>query len=463
MFPFVSRKFSRVVIFLHDGWQWYAYVFAYNKSCWEVLDQTVCSGKNSRQIPITLLEFAEKLNARRVRIVLSQNLQKLENIELPLDATAEELQTVVALAYSQITGSEYGTVRVVSAFADTFNMGGTPDTLFAAGIETTQLEQYEKTCQNSELQFDGCGILEMAAITVGTKYFEDTRFLILHRDKGFYVTCALDEMPMMTSGIILSSAIEDKTRDEERTRVATRRLNVQKILPLQIWYTSDVDAKKIDEIKNTIDPETKLTLTPLSNYHLDIAREIATTTEIGIPSTGGAIIGLPEKEKDPHRAGTWLFTIITILAITLTLVTYQKITTDSKSINLKITAWEKLQNERKKLNDKLSTLDSNRIRNEKITQILNQKNPLPVPIVTLLEEINQKMPIYTKLTTIEQIGDDELQITGYTFFQDGFHELRFRLNEKLRKYNMIVELQIFEKVSTDTSEQKFILRIHKAS
>ncbi|MDR1289823.1 MAG: hypothetical protein LBK06_01330 [Planctomycetaceae bacterium] len=462
MFPITSRKFSRVAVFLHDGGQWYAYVFIYRKLSWDIVERFTCLGKNSRQLPAVLLEFAEKYGARRVRVVLPQNIQKLENIELPSDASAEELQTVVALAYSQATGSEFGTVRVAATFADTLRMGGTAETLFAAGFDIAQLEQYEKICKNSGLQFDGCGVLEMVAVAVGAKLFDDTRFLILRHDKGFYVTCASDNIPMTTSGIALSSNsyAEDKTRESERTQTIARRLNSQKLFPLQVWFSPDVEPQKIDEIRNSIDPATQVTFTDLTKYLDDIAREITTTTEINAPSNGGAIAGLPEKEKDPYRAGTWLAAVIVITAILLILANYQKLRSDINNVNRKTEAWTKLKNERKKLNDKLTALDSDRKRNEKIIQILNQKNPLPASLNTLLEELKQNMPLYTKLTSIEQLENEELLLTGYTFYQEGFLELRVLLNQKLLKYKMTTELKSMEKIE-DSKNQKFILRVYK--
>ncbi|MDR1053826.1 MAG: hypothetical protein LBL39_06585 [Planctomycetaceae bacterium] len=462
MFSIMSRKFGRVSVFLHDGNQWYGYVFVYRKLVWEILERFNCFGKNARQLPVSLLEFAERYGARRVRVVLSQNVQKLEGIELPFDASAEELQTVVALAYSQATGLEFGTVRVASTFADVLRMGGNSETLFAAGFEISQLEQYEKICKNSGLQFDGCGVLEMAAVSVGAKHFEDTRFLILRRDKGFYVTCASDNIPMTTSGIILNSntLTEDKTRESERTQTIARRLNSQKMFPLQVWYTPDVELKMLAEIRESIDPVTQVTFTELTKYIDDIAREIISVTEINAPSNGGAIVGLPEKEKDPYRAGTWLAAIIIVMAMVLVLVNYQKLRSDVNNVNRKTEAWTKLKNERKKLNDKLTALDTDRKRNEKIIQILNQKNPLPVSLNTLLEELKQNMPLYTKLTSIEQLENEELLITGYTFYQEGFLELRVLLNQKLLKYKMTTELKSMEKIE-DSKNQKFVLRVYK--
>jgi hypothetical protein len=474
-----------VVVFLHDGRQWYAYAFFYRKLCWELLSQTVYASRNSRQIPASLIEFAEKHNIRRVRIVLPQNIHKLDNIELPLDATAEELQTVINIAYSQDTGIEYGAVRVVASFADSFNMGGSPDTLFVAGVELGQLELYDKNCQSAGLQFDGCGILELAAVAAGTRKYENTRFLILRQDKGFYITCATDDSPMTASLITLNTNTTnttaaattlttsttttaatinqtsiEKPKDNDRIQATARRLNTQKFFPLQIWHTQDVEPQKIEDLKNAIDPVTQLNCDDLSLHYENIAREIINTTEINAPSNGGAIVGLPEKEKDPYRAGTWLFCLTIIAALLLILINYKTLRSDLNAIKQKTDAWEKLKSERKKQKDKLNAIDNERRKNELIIQILNQKNPLPNSLNTILEELQKNMPIYTKLISIEQLENEELILTGYTYYQIGLFDLQKLLNHKLQKYKMISEFTSMEKIE-NSNQQKFILRIYK--
>ncbi|MDR1963572.1 MAG: hypothetical protein LBQ50_07315 [Planctomycetaceae bacterium] len=468
-----TGKYSRVAVFLHDGNQWYAYAFMYQKSIWYTLEQISQPGKNPRQIPPSLFEFAEKNKVRRVRIVLSQNVQKLENVELPYDATPEEQQTVIALAFTQTTGQEFGTVRVASSFADSFRMGGTNETFYAAGFETAQLELYDKSCQSAGLRFDGCGVFELAALAAGVRLHDESRFLILKRDTGFYAVGATDQLPMMTSGIALGLSPEDRSQTErlqtdrlqterlqtDRLQGAARRLNAQKSIPLQVWYSSGVDEKRIEELRAIIDSETPLSFTGISEVAEEIAREVIVTAEPGVPAGGGAVVGLPEKELSPYRAGTWIFCFTLIFAIIFTIGTYCKLRTDMNNINTKIADWEKLRNERKKWNDKLAAIDSQRSRNEKIIKILNRKNPLPPILVPILLELNENMPIYTRLTEIEQISDDELLLTGYTLYQDGFLQLRPKLNQKMNEYKTLVELKTLEK-TPDSNEQKFVLRVY---
>ncbi|MDR2116175.1 MAG: hypothetical protein LBP87_07325 [Planctomycetaceae bacterium] len=457
-FP-TSGKYSRVAVFLHDGNQWYAYAFAYQKSLWHTLGQTTLPGKNPRQIPPQLLEFAETHKTRRVRLVLPQNIQKLENVDLPYDASPEELQTIVALSFSQTSGQEFGTIRVAAAFADTFHMGGTNETIYAAAFELTQLEQYEKSCQSVGLRFDGCGVLEMAALAAGVRLHDECRFLILKHDAGFYAVGATDQLPMMTSGIALGTQPEEQKRETERLQGAARRLNAQKSIPLQILYSSGMNEKRIEELQSIIDPETPVSFTDLSEIAEEIAREIATTSESNIPAGGGSLAGLPEKDKSPYRAGTWMFFFAIIFAILFFAATYCKLHSELNTIKTKTAAWEKLRSERKKLKDKLAAIDSQRNKNEKIIKLLNQKNPLPAFLVPLLIELNENMPIYTRLTEIEQIADEELLLTGYTLYQDGFLQLRPRLNQKMSEYHSLVEQKTLEKVP-DSNEQKFVLRVY---
>ncbi|MDR2756677.1 MAG: hypothetical protein LBC20_13310, partial [Planctomycetaceae bacterium] len=459
-------KYSRLAVFLHDGYQWYAYVFAYRKSFWHTLAQTTFTGKNPRQIPPQLLEFAETNKVRRVRIVLPQNVQKLDldsNIELPYDAAPEELQTIVAQLFSQTTGQEFGTFRVASAFADTFRMGGTNETLYVAAFELSQLELYEKLCQPVGLRFDGCGALEMAALAVGTRLHDESRFLILKRDTSFYAVGATEQLPMMTSGIAFGTPpderVQETERSSERLQSVARRINTQKSIPLQIWYASGIDEKRLEEVHSIIDSETPVSLTNLSEIAEEIAREIAATTEPNVPAGGGAVAGLPEKERSPYYVGTWLFVFAVVFALLFILISYCKLNSDLNSINAKTAAWEKLRSERKKLNDKLAAIDAQRNKNEKIIKLLTRKNPLPTVLVPLLIELNENMPVYTRLTEFEQISDDELLLTGYTLYQDGFLKLRPKLNQKMNEYNTLVEQKTLEKIP-DSNEQRFVLRVY---
>ncbi|MDR2438041.1 MAG: hypothetical protein LBE12_01550 [Planctomycetaceae bacterium] len=461
-FP-THRKYRRIAVFLHDGNQWSAYAFAHQKSSWQTLAQTKWSSKNPRQIPPPLLEFAELNKVQRVRIVLPQSVQKLENIDLPYDAAPEELQTIIALAFSQNTGQEFGTIRVASAFADTFRMGGTNETLYAAAFELSQLELYEKSCQSAGLRFDGCGVLEMAAWAASMRLHDETRFLFLKRETGFYAAGATDQLPMMTSGITLGTQSDEYGRDTgrgtERLQGIARRLNAQKSIPLQIWYSSGMDEKRLAELKAIIDPETPVSFTDLSEIVEEVAREIAETSEPNVPAGGGAIAGLPEKEKSPYRAGTWMFFMALFFAVFFIAVTYCKLQSDLYNINSKIADWDKLRAERKKLNDKLAAIDAQRNKNEKIIKLLNQKNPLPTVLVPLLIELNDNMPVYTRLTEIEQIADHELLLTGYTLYQDGFLQLRPRLNQKMNQYNTLVEQKTLEKIP-DFNAQRFVLHVY---
>ncbi|MDR0705325.1 MAG: hypothetical protein LBF88_10105 [Planctomycetaceae bacterium] len=460
-------KYSRVAVFLHDGNQWSAYAFAYQKPSWQTLAQTTLSGKNPRQIPPQLLEFAETNKVRRVRIVLTQCVQKLDNVDIPYDAAPEELQTIIALAFSQTTGQEFGTIRVASAFADTFQMGGTNETLYAAGFELSQLELYEKLCQSAGLRFDGCGVLEMAAWATSSRLHDESRFLFLKRDTGFYAVGATEQLPMMTSGITLATPPDERGRETEREtsrgterlQGIARRINTQKSIPLQVWYSSGMDEKRLQELQAIIDPETPVSFTDLSEIAEEIAREIAATPEPNVPAGGGAVAGLPEKEKSPYYAGTLMFFIALFFALFFVAVTYCKLQANLNNINNKIAEWDKLRAERKKLNDKLAAIDTQRNKNEKIIQLLSRKNPLPAALVPLLTELNENMPVYTRLTEIEQIGDEELLLTGYTLYQDGFLQLRPKLNRKMNEYQTLVEQKTLEKIP-DSNEQKFVLRVY---
>ncbi|MDR1270545.1 MAG: hypothetical protein LBK82_13570 [Planctomycetaceae bacterium] len=460
-FP-IYGKYSRVAVFLYDGNQWYAYVLTYQKSFWQTVAQTTQASKNPRQIPPQLLEFAEKNNAKRVRVVLPQSVHKIDNVELPYDAAPEEIQTIIASQFIQNTGQEFGTIRVASSFADSFHMGGTNETLYAAGFELAQLELYEKLCQSVGLRFDGCGSLEIATLAIGSRFHDECRFLILRRDSSFYAVGATEQLPMMTSMISLARSNDERGRDTERLQGTARRLNAQKSIPLQIFFSSEIDEKRIKELQNIIDSDTAVTFTELSEIAEEIARETAAVTESSVPANGTTLVGIPEKEKSPYRVGTWIFGLALFFAVFFTIVTYCKLQSDLNTINTKTAEWEKLRAERKKLNDKLAAIDTQRNKNEKIILLLNRKNPLPEVLVPLLLELNANMPVYTRLTEIEQIAENELLLTGYTLYQDGFLQLRPRLNQKMNEYHTLVEQKTLEKIP-DSNEQRFVLRVYPSN
>jgi hypothetical protein len=325
-------------------------------------------------------------------------------------------------------------------------------------------------CQSVGLRFDGCGSLEIAALAVVVRLHDESRFLILKRETSFYAVGATEQLPMMTSGIAFGTQSDERVqeterlleRSSERLQSIARRINAQKSIPLQIWYVSGIDERRLKEVQAIIDPETPVSLTDLSEIAEEIAREIAATPEPNVPAGGGAVAGLPEKEKSPYRAGTWMFGLALVFALLFTFVTYCKLQSDLNKINTQTAAWEKLRAERKKLNDKLAAIDAQRNKNEKIIKLLNRKNPLPIVLVPLLVELNENMPVYTRLTEIEQISDDELLLTGYTLYQDGFLQLRPRLNQKMSEYNTLVEQKTLEKIP-DSNEQRFVLHVYPSN
>ncbi|MDR1959654.1 MAG: hypothetical protein LBQ54_11540 [Planctomycetaceae bacterium] len=456
---FTSKKHSRIAVFLHDGDRWSAFVFAYSRRNWRSIARTSYSGKNPRQIPGELLDFAEKNGACRVRVVLPRNIQTLDQIELPVDATDEEIHTAVMFAHSSETDQTFGTVRIASSLAGSFQMGGSSETLLLAEFETPLLEQYEKNCRSVRIQFDGAGVLELASLGTVCRQHPESRFLFLRRETGFYAAGATEQLPMTAGGIGLGSVPEEHGREPERLQRAARRLETHRTVPLVVWSTPSLDSSRESQIRGICGENADVRFVDFADVAEEVAGEIAAAEHPGVPGGGGAFVGLGETGAVPYRAGTWMFFLTILFAGMFVLITMYKQQGELRTIHAKTKAWEVLQAERKKQNEKLSGFDSQRSRYEKIIGLLSEKSPVPKPLMTVLTVLDENMPLYTRLASIEQISDTELLITGYTMYQDGFLELQPALNKELQTMQMVAELKTLEKLP-DSREQRFVFKIH---
>lgn len=460
MRPFSSKKRSRVAVFLHDGEAWHVFVFAHAKPRWKTVAQTTFQGTNQRQIPPSMVDFAEKNGAQRIRVAVPREVVTLNNISLPYDASPEELQTVVASALTAETGMEFGTVRVAGAMAESFRMGGHHETIFGAAFENDLLEQFDKTCHGVRLHLEGVGVLELALLAANCELNPGSRFLMLRRDSGFYAVPATENLPMMASGIALGCAADERGREPERLQRAARRLETHAATPLHIACAVPLSTERRLELVEILGPDTQ--------YHFDdyaamletAAAKLAASGPVSAPTTGGAVVGMTEEVTSPYRAGTWMFFIAMIAACFFVWLTHNKLTDEMAHIQAQTTAWEALKAERKKQSDALNALNTQRTKYEKTIELMNDREILPAGVQTILAELEENMPVATRLTRIDQTGPLEFQLSGFTFSQDVFLQIVPRLNEILRKYEMSAELKKLEKLP-HSREQEFLVRVYK--
>ncbi|GEM_PF-4827196 len=457
MWPLTSKRRSRVAVFLHDGETWHGHVFAFGKPRWQSVARMTTPGQNPRNLPPSLLDFAEKHGARRLRLAVPAGVYALRT-ELPPDAEPEELQTAMAFELSGETGVDVETMRVAAARAETFRMGATPDALLVASFEHSALEQYAKAAQAAGLDFDGVGSLELALLGVHSERRPEARLLFLRRDAGFYVVPATEHGPMSAGAVAMGVRKDDRDLDPERRDRTRRRFNLHQTLPISVWCVPMPEEGRAEELRALVGEGAEVEFRDLESEVEQVARQLAETPEPGIPAGGGAIVGTRAPEKDPHRAGTWLFFLVLLTTI-LGLGLYGYVLRDRLGLlKEKTKAWETIKQERKTFQGKFDALKAERSRCEEAVELLSVKSPLPAGLLPLLDALDRAMPEFTRVTSIRQDDAGGFEVRGHTGVQDRLNELVEALKSDLEKLSYDVLPQSYQQIE-GTIEFEFVYAI----
>jgi hypothetical protein len=439
MWPFSSKRRSRVAVLLHDGTAWHAQVFAFGRPHWRSVTSMAIGGHNPRVLPEPLLDFADKHGARRVRLVLPQNIHTLK-MELPADAEAEELQTAMAFELGGETGAAVEALRVAAARAETFRMGAAPDMLLAASFDEAALEQYVAACRAAGLDFDGAGALELAALAVHAERQPKARLLLLRHDTTFYAVPATEVSPM-TAGPVAFAAGEEAYAelDEERYERIIRRFNLHLMLPMSICCLPMPSENHKQQLRELAGGRADVEFRDLGAEFEHLARQVAETAEIGYPAGGGAVVGTRPPEKDPHRAGTWLFFLLLLTTIASLGLYWYLLRTDLEMLKIKAEAWEAIQGKRKLLEQQHDGLRVERSRCEQTVRLLESKSPLPKGLLPLLDALDRAIPEFTRVTSIDEDGQGGFLVRGHTAVQDRLSDLEKTLLAEMAKLGLLVE------------------------
>ncbi|MDR1491408.1 MAG: hypothetical protein LBT05_01610 [Planctomycetaceae bacterium] len=461
---FFRNKHSKVAVLLHDGGTWFAFAFRFERRIWRCYAQTTLNGKSPRRIPPELLTFAETNHCLRVRLVLPRQIHTLTT-ELPPDITAEEIQTLLVSEASQITGSEFGSVRIAAVKADHDSMSGLPNTIFAAEFEQAALQQYQQQCRQEQLRFDGCAALELTTLAVHSENTPEKRFLFLRQESGFYYVGASDvdaENGQPTTVVNIAVGSQNFSKLPEKSERLRKRLDLHKNIPIEaaLCYT-EIDEEYKAKLRTLVSEETEAEFIRFADIAEAVARrvaEITPTNEDICP-----LVSLGEEVTDPHYAGTYILVASLLIAIVLTVGGRWKLQNDLKMIETRAAAWNKLQEERKKVNDKLADIDARRSKCDKVIALLNDKSRTPPGLMKILTELSQNIPAYTKIEAIEQKngqGKNLFEIRGRTIYQDGLLQFCSQFNNELAGISCNLELKEFEKAADNPREQLFVFWVN---
>lgn len=396
-------------------------------------------GHNPRVLPEPLLDFADKHGARRVRLVLPQNIHTL-NIEVPRDAEPEELQTALAFELGGETGTQVEAIRVAAARAETFRMGAAPNMLLGAAFDEAVLNQYAASCRAAGLTFDGAGALELAALAVHAERHPKSRLLLLRHDTTFYAVPATEASPM-TAGAVAFAAGEEAYAelDDERYERIIRRFNLHLTLPMCICCLPMPSESHKQQLRELAGGRAEVEFRDWAAEFEDLARQVAETAEVGYPAGGGAVVGTRPPDKDPHRAGTWMFFLLLLITVGGLGLYWYLLRTDLMLLNVKAEAWETIQQKRQGLQQQHDGLRAERSRCEQTVLLLQNKSPLPRGLLPLLDALDRAIPEFTRVTSIEQDGQGGFLVRGHTAVQSRLSELEKTLLAEMAKLSQLVE------------------------
>lgn len=455
MWPFSSKKRRRVAVFLHDGIAWHADVFAYGRPQWRSVAHTTVAGKNPRNLPESLLDFADEHGALRVRLVLPQNIYTL-NAELPPDAEPEELQTAMAFELGGETGAELEEIRVAAARAETFRMGATSDMLLAAAFDEAALEQYAASCTAAGLDFDGAGALELAALAVHGERRPEARLLVLRHDTTFYAVPATELSPMTAGAVAFAAGEEDYAEmDEERYERVVKRFNLHLSLSMSISCMPMPTESHKDQLRELAGGRADVEFHNLEEDLEDIARHVAETGEVGYPAGGGAVVGTRPPEMDPHRAGTWMFFLVLFFTIGTLGLFWYRFYADLAALNLKADTWAGIQSERSSLKSTHDRLRAERSKCDGTVALLQKRNTLPAGLLPLINALDRAIPEFTRITSIEEDGEGGFLVRGHTAVQSKLSELERALLEDLGRAGHPVQQRVLRRME-GTLEDEFV-------
>lgn len=190
----------------------------------------------------------------------------------------------------------------------------------------------------------------------------------------------------------------------------------------------------------------------------DVARQMLAAVEAGVPAGGGALVGTRPPEKDPHRAGTWLFFVI-VLATAIALGAHNhNLKSRLHGLQVKTEAWETISEKRKSLDAKYAGMRGEKTRCEEACELLAVRTPLPPGLQALLDSLDESMPEFTRVTTIQQMAGGGFEVRGHTAVQHRLKELLDSLAAGMQASGQTVVLRSQKQIE-GTMEYEFVFAI----
>lgn len=399
---------------MHDGQKWRVAVMSREKRHWACIDTSEQAGQAQySRLPEELLEFAANHKASHARVLLASDVQELE-LQLPLDAEPEELQTAVRFEAGEALSLDSPNLRFAAARASNFAMGARENGIMLSGFDNALLERYRGFCEEYGMRFAGAGSLEVAALgwAVSRKNRLSTpRLLILKEKDAFYAAPAEGDLPFSVTAMPVGHLAGNAgATEQERMERAARRLGAHGDLPVTV-----ISCRRLDEGEQSKWAD-MMNEAPVEWHWMgDAAGKIAAlacTSRIGEFDELCPIVGCRPAPRDPYRAGTWMF--FSILLFTLLYVGSSWFGLERRRVQLedRLQRWEALEQARESAAADVNALTERLDSKQDMLRLLRESEVLSETFMLLLDTIASDVPPHIRIESVRAVENDQFEVKG---------------------------------------------------
>lgn len=447
-----------LVVAAFDGFGWRGYGLRRKGSHWECAETMADPVRNGKMLPKAVLDFASKVKAKHLRVLLAGDVQLLP-LELPEDLTVEEMHSAIAHEAEAELGLDSRTQRFAAARADLFDMGGGHDALAVSAADRPLLERFDHDADHAGVTLDGVGALEHALLFRHARHDPNRRLLVVRGMTAFYAVPAGDVQPFLLATLPLGTLAANDPTAKERAERARERLAAHDALPLSVVVCGEDAPKVRDTLRPLIGDPAEVSFESLDDIGPEAVLAAAESRAGGV-SSGCALVGLPPAPRDPHRHGTVIMMLILLLTLAYAGQRYQTLQTAKEQAQARLAEWESLEQARQRAANETSALLERQQALRARRALLERRDPLPPALMPALEALARHMPRYSRLVSVTAREAEGIEIVGLTHWQDGLPQLDEALRQAAADAGFVREFAGME-TEEGRRAQRFRFRIRQ--
>jgi hypothetical protein len=423
-----SSARGRVAVLLHDGGRWHGAFYSMRRGGPRRLDEADLETASTAALPASLLRFARKLGARRVRVLVPADVHQV-TLDLPDDLDPEEMQTAVGWEVASSIGMDAGAVRVAAARLGAFALGDGSGAFLAAAFETKGVARYAADCAKHKLRFEGVGSLQLATLAWHRHSATQGECLLLMRRRStFGAVTSAGDAPLTVRNVPFGPPRNGAADPEWDERLA-RRLGPMAGRRIRLVASHHDPEEMADRVAAALgDADVRS-----EEFHAVVRGALAEAalSTVGTAAAPCALVGVPPVVKDPRRAGTWVAALLVLAAAGALGYQWDQLTRAKAHLETQIQLQKQLEAARSAATAKVETMNKQLADQRKLHGMLVDDKRFRSGIVEVLGVLCQSMPRYTRVTRIrEEVG--ALVIEGRTLWQEGVAKLATALDQGLR-------------------------------